>query len=297
MLNDLDDSLDDLFGGAPITKEELDAGVRIATETQFKMHEEKCKGCRGRGRFISYAGRDCGPCFKCKGKGVVFFRTSLAQRETAEANVAARKERTVEGWRAANPVEAAWIDEAAPRFEFAASMRDALNKYGHLTERQLAAVTNAAAKSAARKAEWAARDAAKADAAPAISVAAIEAAFDTARSNGLVRLSLRLDEYKFKPASAAGRNAGSIYVTSLSRTSPDGDAAYLGKITDGKFFAARDCSDDDASRIVAAASDPKAAAVAYGNRTGSCCICARELTNKESVALGIGPICAAKYAF
>lgn len=29
----------------------------------------------------------------------------------------------------------------------------------------------------------------------------------------------------------------------------------------------------------------------YGRRTGSCCVCARRLTNPESIALGIGPVC------
>ena len=28
-----------------------------------------------------------------------------------------------------------------------------------------------------------------------------------------------------------------------------------------------------------------------GKETGNCCVCARELTNKKSIELGIGPIC------
>ena len=32
----------------------------------------------------------------------------------------------------------------------------------------------------------------------------------------------------------------------------------------------------------------------YGKLTGSCCNCGRELTNPDSVAQGIGPICAGK---
>lgn len=35
--------------------------------------------------------------------------------------------------------------------------------------------------------------------------------------------------------------------------------------------------------------------VAYGRETGNCACCGRELTNPESVALGIGPICASKF--
>jgi hypothetical protein len=32
-------------------------------------------------------------------------------------------------------------------------------------------------------------------------------------------------------------------------------------------------------------------AQAFGHQTGQCCVCSRTLTNPESVALGIGPIC------
>ena len=209
---------DDVFGGE-LSADDLAAGVRLATEAQqMKMHKETCKSCGGRGRFISYAGRDCGPCFKCKGKGYRMFRTSLAQREKARAAAAVRADRKandiaaqVEQFKSDNAEVWAWLNEAAGRgFEFAVSLRDALTKYGHLTERQLAAASNAAAKSAARKAEWAARDAARVENAPAIDVSAIEAAFDVARSNGLKRLSLRLDGFKFKPAGSNSKNAGSI---------------------------------------------------------------------------------------
>lgn len=34
---------------------------------------------------------------------------------------------------------------------------------------------------------------------------------------------------------------------------------------------------------------------AYGRRTGTCCMCGRELTNKESIEAGIGPICAGNW--
>lgn len=41
--------------------------------------------------------------------------------------------------------------------------------------------------------------------------------------------------------------------------------------------------------------DPRAAIAAEGRATGSCCICRRTLTDPESVALGIGPICAGNW--
>jgi hypothetical protein len=41
--------------------------------------------------------------------------------------------------------------------------------------------------------------------------------------------------------------------------------------------------------------DPKAAAVEFGHRTGSCCVCGRTLTDPESIAKGIGPICEGRF--
>jgi hypothetical protein len=41
--------------------------------------------------------------------------------------------------------------------------------------------------------------------------------------------------------------------------------------------------------------DPEAAAVLHGKASGRCSVCSRDLTNPESIARGIGPICAEKF--
>jgi uncharacterized Zn finger protein (UPF0148 family) len=290
--HDLNDSLDDIFGdyeaGVP-------ADLTLANAQQVKMHEEKCPSCKGSGVFRSYSGRVVGDCFKCKGKGTLFFRQSLEQREKAKAQRDARKEREAQSaadqaaeWLEANPVEAEWLREPVKGdFTFHADMLASLIKYGSFTERQEAAVRNAAAKSAARKAQWAAeraeRDANKAD----VEIDRIAVAFATAKASGLKFPKLRLDDFTFSLASAAGRNAGAIYVKQ--------DDLYLGKIADGKFTRSRDCDAATEARIVAVCADPAAAATAYGKRTGQCSCCGRELTNEESIARAIGPICASKW--
>jgi hypothetical protein len=71
----------------------------------------------------------------------------------------------------------------------------------------------------------------------------------------------------------------------------------LGRIVDGRFLRSHACDDATEARILAAIADPAAAAIAYGQRTGTCSCCGRELTNAESRARGIGPICAEKYGF
>lgn len=41
--------------------------------------------------------------------------------------------------------------------------------------------------------------------------------------------------------------------------------------------------------------DPMAASAAYGRLIGSCGVCSRTLTNPQSIAAGIGPVCAEKF--
>lgn len=82
-----------------------------------------------------------------------------------------------------------------------------------------------------------------------------------------------------------GPNVGCLYVKA--------EGGYMGKITlSGEF---RPAYGVDPSAVIealtAAQKDPTGAAIAYGRGTGNCSCCGRELTNAESIALGIGPIC------
>ena len=261
-------------------------GVSVQTTTLYK---EPCKKCQGRGKFIGYTGYSLGDCFSCKGAGFHEFKTSPQYRDKARTSTAARKERqataTIEAFAAEYTAEHAWMVKTAPRFEFAKSMLDAVVKFGSLTEKQLAAVQKCVAKDAERNVERAAR----VEAAPQVDITKIEVSFAKAMEKGIKRPKLRLADFKFSPAPATGNNAGAIYIKS-------GDT-YLGKIAGGKLFKSRECDDQTASSILVAAADPEAAAIAYGRRFGSCAICARELTNGESIDRGIGPICAEKFGW
>ncbi len=123
----------------------------------------------------------------------------------------------------------------------------------------------------------------------AIDVSKIATAFSVAFGNGIKRPKLRLGDFHFSRAPDTGRNAGSIYVKQRDE--------YLGKVTAGRFLPIRECGTDRAAQVIAVASDPAAAAKAFGQRTGSCSCCGRELTNKESIDLGIGPICAENFGW
>lgn len=285
----LDDDLDDVFGG-PTTEADRKAGIDLAASQGARLYYENCPSCNGTGNYRGY-----GACFKCKGTGKLAFKTSPIQRNTArvareakadQARIdlqAARKQ-----WIDTNKADFDWMNAKQESFDFARAMYDALMQYGSLTERQHATVTRLRLadieRAAARKVEAEQRAAS----APAVSLDKLSDAFAAAQGNGIKKPKLRLDTFKFSLAPAHGVNAGAIYAIDAASDT------YLGKIIGGKFLRVRDCTADQESRIVAVCADPKAAAIAYGRRTGNCCICGRELTNHESIELGIGPICAGR---
>jgi uncharacterized protein DUF6011 len=62
---------------------------------------------------------------------------------------------------------------------------------------------------------------------------------------------------------------------------------------DGEYLGALK---GDAPKILSAIeADPIGLAKEYGKATGTCGICSKTLTNPDSIALGIGPVCAGKF--
>lgn len=252
---------------------------------------EICTKCRGTGIFYGRS-QHGSKCFPCKGAGKFVRKTSPEARARAKANAAALKARkastALETFAAEHPDAWAWIEARAPSFGFAANMRAALEKYGHLTEGQLAAVARLIVGDAERASRKAAEAAQRDAAAPVLDISLVEAAINQAVQKGAKRVMLRLASFKFSPAKANSTNAGAIYVKSTA-------GQYLGKVQGGKFKRAFECDAVTEAEIVRVASDPKAAAIAYGREFGQCSCCGRELSDPESIALGIGPVCAAKY--
>jgi hypothetical protein len=181
-------------------------------------------------------------------------------------------------WRVDFPREAQWLDANAASNSFAASLRASLMRYGSLTDRQLAAVQRSLAPRAA-----------------AVSVGGagfdrLVTAFGKAQASGLKRPKLHIAALTFSLAPLSGANAGALYVKD--------SGIYLGKITSGgEFYASRDCRTDQREQVETVARDPLAAAVQHGRTTGNCAVCSRPLSDPESVARGIGPICAERFGF
>lgn len=295
-------SLDDDFGAVSTRARKPLDPASAAHPTAPSMdrakglaYREDCKACRGTGQFTSWSGRLIGQCFKCKGQGFRMFKTNAADRAAKRAQAAVSKaskaEQALAVFAVQHPAAWAWIEGSRATFPFARSMHDAIQKFGSLTDKQLAACERAAEKFAAAKL---ARETARAqalEAAPVVDMTKIEAAFAAARSSGLKSPKLRIGQLVISPAKATSANAGALYVKAKGGF----DATYFGKIFQGKFIKSRDCDAATEALIVETAKDPLAAAVAYGKETGICSCCGAELTNKISIKLGIGPICRGKW--
>ena len=181
----------------------------------------------------------------------------------------------------ANPAEYEWLVAKSPSFSFASSVLSALHRYGSLTPNQLSAIQRCVAKDSAPRPEPV--PSAQVDVSP------IEVAFDKAKDSGLSYPKLRLGAFVFSPAPVTGKNAGSIYVKS--------EGVYLGKVTGGKLFTSRDASSESASQISEVLADPRSSAIAYGKTFGRCSVCNRDLSDPESVALGMGAVCAKRFGW
>ena len=120
-----------------------------------------------------------------------------------------------------------------------------------------------------------------------LDVSRIEALLNTALGNGMKRPVFRAKGLTISLAGPQSRNAGAIYVKA--------GGEYQGKIAGGTFLPASGCASDTSASLIAIAADPRGSAIDYGRETGICACCGRTLTNKESIDLGIGPICADKW--
>lgn len=129
----------------------------------------------------------------------------------------------------------------------------------------------------------------KPDASTEINVTKIAEAFERAKKAGLKRPKVTFKAIQFSRAPDTGKNSGAIYVKR-------GDE-YLGKILAGRFHGTNSLDAATRAEITAIAADPSAAAKAHGLQVGWCSCCGRELTDPNSIALGIGPICAENYGF
>jgi hypothetical protein len=265
------------------------------------VYREACWKCGGDGYW--HGRGDCRgdkKCTACDGVGFKVFKNSAADRAAAREKAAARKQERAVADAALNwarfhvehPAIAAWmVESAATGFDFAISLRAAVEKWGNLSERQALAAENCMKRAAERKILLQNAAAAAESSAASVDVARLEAAFAKAKASGLKWPKIVLNGIRISPAGERSRNPGALYVVDRAMD------LYLGKVQDGKFYASRDCREDQRIEVVSLMADPMGHAEAFGKLTGNCCICSRELTDPMSVARGIGPVCAERFGW
>lgn len=241
-----------------------------------------CAACNGTGRYRGVrVHQEESECFACNGRG--YFKSSERERAQRREYERARKlrehdERRAE-WESGNPGLAEFLRDAGSWSDFARDLYASLANHGRLTERQTAAAQRMREKVEQRKAE---RSAAAAE----VNLSPISALFDGAVASGFKRPTYRAEGLVLSRAPDHGRNPGAIYVKADS-------GEYMGKVQGGEYRGKHAAI----PALEAIASDPLEAAVRHGRKTGRCSCCGRELTNAESIELGIGPICRSKWGW
>jgi hypothetical protein len=108
--------------------------------------------------------------------------------------------------------------------------------------------------------------------------------FEKAVVNGYKKPTYRAEGLVISRAPDHGANPGALYIKRE-------EGQYLGKLIGTTYKGLKDAE----PMLEAIATDPLAAALRYGQRTGRYACCGRELTNHTSIDLGIGPICREKW--
>ncbi len=123
---------------------------------------------------------------------------------------------------------------------------------------------------------------------------ALRARLAAAAAHGLLRPMIRVGEMRLSLPGPTSQYANRpvVFVRNAG--------TYAGRIEAGRFHAARGAQPGDTRDTIAAlhgvlTGDVVENLAAIGRGTGSCCFCARELTDARSVTVGYGPICAGHY--
>lgn len=281
-LLDMPNDIDFDAAAKPTVLDAVLAGQKFATAKTHAVFTEKCTRCGGSGRYngASSYGRDC---FKCRGAGLLEFKTSRDDRERARQSAADRAVRKADASLAAfaedNPERHAWMVEKAPTFGFAASMIQAVRSYGSLTTNQLGAVDRMIAADRQRAAAQAAQ---AAKPAPAVD-----------RLPALHEVMQRHAKFYAGDLTLARKN-GDQLVWIKHRDAE----RVVGKLDNGVLTLWNRGVDNDAIRAVLVEFEgaPLQTAMKYGRLSGLCCSCGRDLTDEGSIEAGIGPVCARKFS-
>ena len=267
----------------------------------FKSHHPyPCENCKGKGKVFKLYRNGMtytNTCKVCHGAGG--FMTSPEDREKARQKRVDRKnakaQKSYDAFKEAHGEEAfkylftqAYVEHS----EFFKSLLDQLSKGRTLSEKQVGAIT----RSMAREEEYkVAKEKAKEPKASDIDLSEIITKLNGAINKGklskpkLTLMSSCEIPFTFTLAPEHGNNSGYVYVKKSRE--------YFGKISpEGEFFGYK-TPENELEALVNTITHSSEAVVRYGRVTGKCGVCSRQLTRKDSITRGIGPICADKYGF
>jgi hypothetical protein len=279
-----DDMPSDLAFDTPAAPVNMEQAAQQRFTAAPASYTEPCLKCRGTGKFRTFSGYSMGECFACGGAGKRTFKTSPEARAKAKttaltrrvnAELAKRGEIKAEAddWKGNHPAADAWLRANANRSEFAASLNEALHKWGSLTPNQLAAIERAIERDAAQAAARAAM--------PVVRLARLHAVMQRHAKFYAGKLTLarkNADQLVWIKHEDCERVVGKLDNGILTLWNRPGiDMEYV-----NDMLAEFEC-------------DPLAAAKRFGKLAGRCCSCGRDLTNDGSIEEGIGPICATKF--
>ena len=247
--------------------------TKASTEKRFP-----CGQCAGTGVYSgARIHQEKRHCFACRGRG--WFKTDPRKLKQQREARAAKRASLIAEAQAHNKSLSLFscVQHIASWHSFAQSLM-AQHEAGKVwSERQVAAMADAIDRVERKRQE-------REEAALQIDLQPIIDLFDCAQQSGYKRPAYRAEGLILSLAPAAGVNAGAIYVKGEDKT-------YLGKVVDGRYVG----SDSAREALQIIAQSPREAAIRYGQRTGACACCGRTLHNKQSIALGIGPICAERW--
>jgi hypothetical protein len=271
----------------PVDAEDAAMAAEMGGQSRSKATVARfpCPKCNGTGRYtFGYVNIQTGKCHKCNGVG--YFKTSPEARAKLRERTAAKKAAKVaatqneaKAFLESRPDVRAWFKRQEDRGQqFGMDLQLKLYQYGSLTPGQLAAVERSIQRDAEYDAQRAVRDAERAVADADRMVNGLDVSVIPTGTYLVGDVQLCVDNI-----TKASKWQGWVFVKKPDRSK-------VGSQRPGDRYKG---GHEAELRIIAG--DAKGASIAFGKLTGVCGVCGRHLENPESVAAGIGPICAGKF--
>lgn len=192
-------------------------------------------------------------------------------------------------------VAAKWLMDNEHTFEFAAEMKVAMERWGRLSTGQMRGVLNTyRAKVIRENRPFSDADATEdSGPSPLKPLADMLVAAKATLKNPSLTFPIGDKVVRLSWAGEHSRNFGNIYVAERTGWGQDGD--FYGMMDAAGKPNARLAESPVYEELCRIAAGGREAFEVAGKELGRCCFCYRELSTKESLAAGYGPICAGKY--